>query len=369
VVTVVDHCIDQLNLQKLLDAFGGHEDFTAHLFYQAYKTPTQRFDEHLPTIQECSLFLLAGDVDLPKKVAMVRRTGMVIYQRGYLRSLVPFCGVFLCRNEDGNRLLREMEPPRHDTWDPDHPERGANKKVETEYMSFIRECIRKLVPVDDSKVISIPDLNRFLPDDDETNEESFDGSESSSKTETSQRSPLPPTIPGRKIDPRQQRMQPDNTKPPGEEEQTETGEGEGTGHGAGKGSNSGNGGAGGGGGGQGEGNAGTGTGDKGGVHSKPAVPVRYRTFAKKADSGVYSLVIVLQRKGTQQVNLVVSTVGDDQKAPAEISVARTEDGTAIPVVGEGVLGPIMLAADTAQRIEVTLCEPIRVAMEVSAHEA
>jgi len=369
VVTVGDKTIDRSNLPRLLNAFSGQEDFTAHFFYQAYKSPTRHFEEHLPTIQECSLFLVAEDIDLPKRVAMVRKTGMVIYQQGYLRSLLPFCGVFLCRNVEGNRMLRDMEPPRHDTWDPDHPERGANKKVKIEYMDFIRECIRKLVPVDDSKVISIPDLNRFLPDDDDTDEESFDGNESPSKTETPERSPLPASIPGRKIDPRQQRMQPDKTKPEGEEVETEAGEGEGTGGGPGEGTNKTDGGTGAGGGGEGEGSAGAETGGKGGAHSKPAVPVNYRTFAKRADSGVYSLVVSRQGKGTQPVNLLVSTVGDDQKAPAEISVAHMEDGTAIPIIGQGVLGPIPLAADTAHRIEVTLSNPIRVAMEVCAHEA
>lgn len=368
VVVVGEQTIDRSNLSKLLDDFSGQEDFTAHLFYQAYKSPTRRFDEHLLTLQECSLFLVAEE-DLPKKVAMVRKTGMVIYQRGYLRSLLPFCGVFFCRNEEGNRVLREMEPPRHDTWDPDHPERGANKKVESEYMTFIRECIRKLVSVDDSKVISIPDLNRFLPDDDETDEESFDGSESPLKNETPERSPLPENIPGRKIDPRQHRMQPDNAKPEGEEEETEAGEGEGSGGGPGEGANETDGGTGSSGGGKGEGSAGAETGGKGGAHSKPAVPVQYRTFAKTADSGLYSLVVSRQTKGSQPVNLLVSTVGEDQKAPAEISAARLEDGTAIPIIGPGVFGPIPLTNDTVYRIEVTLSEPVRVAMEVSAHEA
>jgi hypothetical protein len=164
-------------------------------------------------------------------------------------------------------------------------------------------------------------------------------------------------------------MQPDNAKPEGEEEETEAGQGEGSGGGPGEGTNEMDGGTGSGGGGKGEGSAGAETGGKGGAHSKPAVPVHYRTFAKSVDSGVYSLVVSRQTKGSQPVNLVVWTVGDDQKAPAEISVARLADGTAIPIVGPGVFGPVVLSDDAVHRIEVTLSEPIRVAMEVSAHEA
>ncbi len=368
IITVGEQTIDHSNLPILLNAFSGQEDFTAHLYYQAYKTPTHRFDEHLPTIHECSLLLMAGDIDLPKKVAMVRKTGMVIYQRGYLRSLIPFCGVFLCRNQVGNRALREMEPPRHDTWDPDHPERGVNKKIEIEYMSFIRECVSKLVSADNSKVISIPDLNRFLPDDDESDEESFESNEALSKSETSDRSPLPEIIPGRKIDPREHRMQPDNSKPDGEEEDTETGEGEGSGGGPGDNTNGTDGGTGSGGGGKGEGNAGIDLGGKKGVNPKPTVPIRYRTFSKTLDCGVYNLVISRQIKGNHPVNILISMVGDDQKVPASLRAVRLENGKSIPIVGPGIFGPIPLVDDTVYRIEVTLSEPIRVAMEVSAHE-
>jgi len=369
VVTVDDQMIDQSNLPRLLSEFSGQEDFTAHVFYQAYKFPTQRFDEHLPTVKDCSLCLLAGDMELPKRVAMVRKTGMVIDQRGYLRSLLPFCGVFLCRNEEGNRVLREMEPPRHDKWDPDHPERNANKKVEKEYMGFIRECIRKLVPVDDSKVISIPDLNRFLPDDDDTTEDSFDGSNSQSETETPERGSLPEIVPGRKIDSRQQRMQPGNSTDEGQEEETEAGEDEGTGGGPGTNANDADGGTGGGGGGVGDGRAGKETGGKGGSRSKPALPVRYRTFAKNIEQGAYSLLVALDGTGSKSVNLLVSTVGDDQKAPADIVAARLEDGTALPFAGPGMIGPITLSAETVHCIEVTLADSVRVAMEVAAHEA
>ncbi len=371
VVTIGNQTIDKSNLSKLMDAFSGQEEFTAHFYYQAYKSPcSQAFHESLPKLNEVSLYLSTSDAELPKRVAMVRKTGMVIEKRGYLRSVLPFCGVFLCRNDIGNHILRDMEPPRHDTWDPDHPEKGANKKIEHEYMTFIRECIRKLVPVDDSKVIAIPDLNRFLPDDEESDEESFDGNEStSSRIETPDRSPLPEKILGRRIEPRRRNMQPDKLKPEGDEDETESGEGDGSGGGADKHSNETEGGNGAGGGGKGKGSADSSTGGKGGDHSKPAIPVRYRTFAKNSGNGVYSLMVARQEKGDAPLYLVVSTIGDDQKAATEIKEARLNDGVPVPVSGPGILGPITLSPDETLLIEFSLSEPIRVAMEVTAHEA
>lgn len=364
-----DQIIDKTNLAGFLDAFSMRADFSAHLFYKAYKTPSLVFHEHLPNLKETSLYFYTDDVDLPKRVAMIRKTGMVIFLRGHLRSILPFCGVFLCRNETGNMLLREMEPPRHDTWDPDHPERGINKNTEVEYMNFIKDCIKKLVQIDDSKVISIPGLNRFLPDDDDTPEEAFDAGESTSKGETPDRSPLPEKIDGRKIDSQHRRMQPDKSKPEGEEDETEAGEGEGTGGGPGTNTNETDGGQGSGGGGKGDGNAGPETGGKGGDRSKPAVPVRYRTFATNAEEGSYTVMVAAQGNSNHTVNLLVSTVGDDDKAPAEIRCVRLADGQSIPVVGVGIFGPVQLAGGQTLRLQVVLSEPLRVAMEVTAHEA
>ena len=368
-VAVGDQTIDRNNLSALLDAFSGQEGFTAHLFYRAFKQPTHPFYETLGTLKDVTLYLSAGDPDLPKRIAMVRKTGMIIFHKGYLRSVLPFCGVFICRNDEGNRLLREMEPPRHDVWDSDHPEKGANKKIESEYMSFIRDCIKKLVPTDDAKVLSIPGLSRFLPDDDETPEESFEGRESAVKDETPERSPLPQKIEGRKIDARRQSMQPDKSRPEEGDDETESDTSDGTGGGPGKATNEGDGGQGSGGGGKGEGNAGAGKGGSGGVQSKPSIPIRYRTFARNADAGVYNLAVATQMPKGVEALLTVSTVGDDQKAPAEIKSARHATGEALPLAGLGRIGPVSLTPGEIIRIEIVLAEPLRVAMEVTAHEA
>jgi len=210
-IKVGDTLIKKDNLQPLLERFSGQEGFTANLFYQAFTNPTHKFPVTLPLVHEVTLYLTAGDAELPKRISMVRKTGMKIFEKAF-RSVIPFCGVFLCRNDHGNKLLREMEPPRHDVWDPDHPEKGANRKTESEYVNFIRDCIRRLTPADESKVISIPGLNRFLPDDDETPEESFDGAmKEDFRQETPERRPLPEKIPGRKMDNKEK-----PTRPPGD---------------------------------------------------------------------------------------------------------------------------------------------------------
>lgn len=367
-VTVGETEINRGSLPELLEAFSGHEEFSAHLYYRAFKQPTHPFHRELPHLKKVNLYLSAGDPELPKRVAMVRKTGMVVFRKLF-RSVLPFCGVFVCRNDDGNKILREMEPPRHDSWDPDHPEKGANKKAETDYVYFIRDCIRQLVPADDSKEIAVPGLNRFLPDDDETPEEAFDQPESGSTDETPDRRPLPEKIEGKKIDPRRRTMQPDESKPETGDEDTEDGEGEGTGGGPGEKENETDGGSGGGGGGEDEGDADGAKGGKGGTQSKPSIPIRYRTFSTNVDAGVYTLALAPEKTVPGDAHIAVSVVGDDQRARAEIKKARFSSGEDIPIAEPGVIGPVSLGKTTPLRIEILLEEPLRVAMEVAAHEA
>lgn len=368
VVTVGSVIINRDSLPGLLETFSGHEDFTAHLFYRAFKEPTKPFHRDLGKLKRVSLYLFAGDAYLPKRVAMVRKTGMVVFPKQF-RSVLPFSGVFICRNEEGNKRLREMEPPRHDMWDPNHPEKGANKKVESEYINFIRDCIRKLVPVDNSKVIAVPGLNRFLPDDDETPEEAFDQGDAESRDETPDRRPLPEKIEGKRIDQRSRTMQPNEGKPDEGDDETEDGTGEGTGGGTGEGTNESVGGSGGGGGGEGEGDSGDAKGGKGGTQSKPSIPIHYRTFSTNAEAGVYMLAVVVDKDVLCESHLKVCVVGDDQRSPAEIKKARLPSGEDVPICETGILGPIKLDKAKPLQIEVVLEEPLRVAMEVSAHEA
>ena len=133
-VEVAGTKITRTNLSKLLGEYSTKGELTAHHYYRAFtdKAATQ-FEEKLSTLGKVSVHLLAGE-GLPKKVAMVRKTGMVIYHQSF-RALVPFCGVFFCRNKHGNEILRDMEPPRHDAWDQNHPEKNAHRKDALEFMT------------------------------------------------------------------------------------------------------------------------------------------------------------------------------------------------------------------------------------------
>jgi hypothetical protein len=349
-VKVGDMTITKGNLQTLLETFSVQEGFSANLFYQAFIAPTHKFPVTLPWLQEVTLYLMSGNAELPKRIAMVRKTGMKIFEKAF-RSVIPFCGVFMCRNDHGNKLLREMEPPRHDVWDADYPEKGANRKIESEYINFIRDCVRKLTPADESKVISIPGLNRFLPDDDETPEESFDGAlNEANRQETPDRRALPEKIPGRKVNHKEKPTRPPGDTPANVEEPEEPVEPDEPGNAKPK---------------QPRVKPGTDVDD---VKAKPLIPIRYRTFARDSATGVYSVTVLSEKPSDAVGMLLVSTVGDDQKALAEIKFARFTSGGDVSVPKTGVVGPIKFKNGEPLKLEVVLSEPLRVAMEISAYE-
>lgn len=370
-VRVGDREISKATLPGLLEKFSGMEDFTAHLYYNAFKNPTlPPIKEDLPILGECTVYLLAGPAEaMPKKVAMVRKTGMKIFEKVF-RSVVPYCGVFICRNDKGNKVLREMEPPKHDEWDPDHPEKGAHKKTHAELVNFIRSCIKKLAPADDGKAISVPGLHKYLPDDDETPEESFDEGAAEQKAESFKRQLTAGKIEGKEIQPRKE-MQPNESTPEeGDEETEEPGNTEGTGGGLGGSPNDTDGGTGGGGGGTGGGGAEGAKGGAGGAGSKPAVPIRYRTFPTNAPAGVYKVTVAPEKApASGKLSIAIWAVGDDRKAPVEVRSARLLDGTDVPVAASGVIGPVATPKTGAVRLEVVLRQPLRVAMEVAGYEA
>ena len=67
--------------------------------------------------------------------------------------------------------------------------------------------------------------------------------------------------------------------------------------------------------------------------------------------------------------LTLQAVGDDTKAPIRITGAKTAAGEDIPFDPAGKVGPLALSPKDALRIEITLEEPRKLSIEVTAHEA
>lgn len=110
---------------------------------------------------------------LPCKVAMIRGTGMLVtdYQRGLrqFRSLRDFAAVCVLESAEANALLRRMENPAHNQFEPDRlPPEDHRSGVEVlrRLTEWIRGKLREVAAPKQSSVSEeLDELARFLPFD------------------------------------------------------------------------------------------------------------------------------------------------------------------------------------------------------------
>ena len=126
------------------------------------------------SLGNCQLKVLVGE-NLPKKVCVLRNGMFISENITGLKSFSDFkefSAVFTCNDTTGNVLLRAMEPPRHDDFEPDRlPTREQQikgKKALKEIAVMVRNAMQKLAKDPVSDVTSIDELKDFFGDENES---------------------------------------------------------------------------------------------------------------------------------------------------------------------------------------------------------
>lgn len=141
--------------------------YDAFYYYQSIKNGLH-FKENFPKLGEVELYLIFKE-NAPKKIAMMRTTGMIIER--YNPRSVPkeYAAVFVGNGDRVNDILRRMENPEHTAWEPD---RIDNKKQRTEarqilksLKNWIRETIFAEIIPEETETIEVDFIGDFLPDD------------------------------------------------------------------------------------------------------------------------------------------------------------------------------------------------------------
>lgn len=220
----------------------------------------------------CQMWIQVGEEDseLPSSVALIRRTGMLITddQQGLkrFRGMRPFGAVCRFIDHDGNTLLRRMEPPRHDQFEPDWirepSERRHAAAALRRVVEWIRAEIRKAAaPPPPADSVVLEELAHYLPD-----LEPDDVFDRGDRGKDEQREAAFGGVSNIRLKPRRRA-----TLRPLPDDDSEGGEGDDVG---GEGGQGGAGGSGGGDGfGEGEGDATGGTGSRGGEYGGSPVPI------------------------------------------------------------------------------------------------
>ena len=338
------------NAQRVDDA--GDEDAAAleqaRTFWEMSNVQNPAVEKQDTDFGHCRLWIRVEE-GLPSRVAFVRRTGMMITTQQ--RNLIRFPGFrgfsALCVFEDprGNELLRRMENPRHDQFEPERlpeGERARGRRALKRITNWIRSEIRRCAgPPEGGKKTVLSELAAYLPDyqpEDSFEEVGPDGSgtkepgfgERVKLTLRPVRRPTPPVLLT------QEEEAPDDADGDGQD----TGELGGSATGA----NGGGGGTGGRGDGEGEG----GTGSRGGDGRQKSVPISgVRILSVPGHENRYSLSFRSDAEGV--VRLLLEEAGDSS------AVRRTDVRAAAD--GES-LENIQLAKGERTVVEVTADAPI-----------
>lgn len=361
VVKVDQFVIDSSTLEGYLKQYSTQDGFTGHLYYEAFVSPKVTEPVELPTLGECTVYVRSAETPLPKRVAMIRKAGMVVTTWRF-NAAFPFAGVFICTSDKGNEKLREMEPPRHDEWNPDLPDPGANRKTYNAVREAVKVILRGLNPMSETQALAIPGLEKYLPDvDPDRNNATRNGSsQGGAETEKGIVQPAKParvtTV--RNRPPAQTTLTEalDVGDPVAEEEQGDAvtgGENDGTRSPGGKRNSRG-----------GEGDLARG--DQQGRRQITSTMVPSRSFAVDARNGRY-LAHLSPASDLVGAFLVVVALGEDQKSALRVRAARTASGASLRVE-EGRVGPVDLRKGERLSLEFQLDDPALYAVEIYASE-
>lgn len=172
--------ISKKNLENIIDEFfleqietgstTDYENWNPKPYYKAVKYSGQSeqykvVNKRLPILGEVQLYIYL-EKELPNRISYLRKPKMVVYKRTN-KKLTGYVGVFVCENERGNELLRQMENPEHNEWKKENflvdmkPHKNA-RKAEIELRDFINESLEEISHTDIKIKHSILGLEEYL---------------------------------------------------------------------------------------------------------------------------------------------------------------------------------------------------------------
>jgi len=336
--------ISQKNLPELINEYVGHADFEAHHFYKAILS--QPVSKKLKYVGACELYLTTAAPDLPRRICMVRSTGMRIYDYQPKACRVPFSGLFICTDIEGNKLLRKMEPPRHDVWDPKRIEGDSGKKALDEIKLWIREEVKKLNPLFSGSSFNESELAKYVPD---TDPDTLPQEESGTSDEES----LEPRPSNTEI--KLNSVQAELVAPVKDADDNGVEDGDGLGADQGDGDDDGNGGGDGGGGGGGQDEKGGGDGGGADKNLRPPT-ISVRSY----NSGPSEYQLVLRSPADFKGALRVYAIGEDGRQEL------------VELQGASLAGPsgrdLPAHGNLIQGVRIKAAEPLRIVVNLNALE-
>lgn len=147
--------------------------YNPHPYYIAIKdngtdNKCFRFDCEIPILGNVTMFLYKCK-EANDKVIYMRKPLMTVFGQKH-RTNYGFYGVFVCANDKGDEILRNMENPAHNEWKSGNWRIGANnyhynpigKQALDNIQNFINDCVEKVFANNTDSALEITGLNEFL---------------------------------------------------------------------------------------------------------------------------------------------------------------------------------------------------------------
>lgn len=322
-----DYLMDNVASEELTEEDGSALR-RARDFWRLSDGTTEPVEKQDTDLGHCKLWIRLGD-NVPSRVALVRRTGMLItdQQAGLQRFPLhrPFAAICVFEDPEGNELLRRMENPQHNQFEPDRlPEedRARGRRALKRIVEWIRDEVRKEAgPIEGSASTALSELNALLPD--LQPEDLFDDAANDGNSRTGERG---------FADRVTVRLKPIRRSAPalprGEQDDDDGGSGDDIGlqGGGGTGDNRGDGGTGGPG--EGEGEGGSGGRGSGGV--RKLLPIsRVRILPVQGSDNRYRISFRSESTGTAR--LEIEEAGDSSTIP--LGGLRAAEGSTLDAIG------------------------------------
>lgn len=166
VINVGNKEVSKATLQDMIDIYRDDlTDYTESYYGVLVSEETNWIEEDFMGLGLVKLGVLVGDAEAPRRVAMIRQTGMKIMDKDHLPGHAPCVGIMFIEGNKINEKLRVMENPEHTLWQPD---RAKNPVAARELLKalnrFVKEEIEKLIATGGGDEIDAVGVGNFLPD-------------------------------------------------------------------------------------------------------------------------------------------------------------------------------------------------------------
>lgn len=361
-VKVGKNLITQSNLSTYIDEMKSSNSSNKVInYYEALTNAEPFIEEDFEGLGKVEFYVL-NNKNYHRKVAMVRKTGMLIKEKPNNNTPEKYAGVLLIKGDLFNRELKRVENPTHTDWELKRKKdvskiRKALKALDT----WMNAKIKSISPFSDVTSINVDELSQFLPNG--SNELSpVDGDEPAEgvktiplKTKLFKKSQVlkQPKKPSKQVsdftdDNEEDVLQgsgPD--KQDGNDSLLNGGGSKGTEKRKTEPSTTG----------------GQGSDKENSVKGRTALVSDHKIFCTNPDEGIYTLNLHVKKPGTLSVNLFI--IGEESNEPANVTSAFINESAL--KCNQDQVGPFY-AAQGKKAISFKLDEKLRVAMGVKFNE-